>query len=50
MNFESKLERVQYNAYITFTIAIQGTNSARICTELDLQSWPKYFAQSKEIQ
>ena len=34
INFESKLERVQYNACLAITGAIKGSNRGSICTEL----------------
>ena len=38
INFESKLERVQYNACLKITGAIQGTNGYGIYAELGLES------------
>ena len=38
VNFESKLERVQYNACLALTDAIRGTNRDSIYAELDLES------------
>ena len=37
VNFESKLERVQYNAYLAITGAIQGTNRNSIYAELGIE-------------
>ena len=37
VNFESKLERVQYNACLALTDAIRGTNRDSIYAELDLE-------------
>ena len=38
VNFESKLERVQYNACLAITGAIRGTNRDSIYAELGLES------------
>ena len=38
INFESKLERVQYNACLTITDAKQGNNRNSIYAELGLES------------
>ena len=38
VNFESKLERVKYNACLAITDTIQGTNSDSITVGLDLES------------
>ena len=38
VNFESKLERVKYNACLAITGAIQGTNRDSIYAELGLES------------
>ena len=38
VNFESKLERVQYNACLSITGAIRGTNRENIYAELGLES------------
>ena len=38
MNFKSKLERVQYTAYLAFTGDIQGTNKDNTWAEQGLES------------
>ena len=38
VDFESKLERILYNAYLAITDAIQGTNRDSIYAELGLES------------
>ena len=38
VNFESKLERVKYNACLAITDTIPGTNSDSISVELGLES------------
>ena len=38
VDFESKLERILYNAYLTITDAIQGTNRDSIYAELGIES------------
>ena len=43
VKFESKLERVQYNACLAITGAIQGTNRESMYVELGLQSCSQYF-------